>query len=92
MALKRSTIVTIAVVAAFAALLLYSTLSAQRETCDVCVAYNGGTNCATASASTEAEAARSAQTTACGTLARGMAESINCGDVTPVKRSCRHAA
>lgn len=92
MALKRSTVITIAVVAVFAALLLYSTLSAQRETCDVCVTYNGGTNCATASAASETEAAHSAQATACGTLARGMAESINCGDLTPTKRACRHAA
>ncbi|MFI5235299.1 MAG: hypothetical protein ACHQXA_06290, partial [Gemmatimonadales bacterium] len=80
------------VVAAFAALLLYSTLSAQREACDVCVAFNGSTNCATATAATEAEAAHSAQATACGTIAKGMAESINCGEVAPIKRSCRHAA
>ena len=92
MILKRSTLITISVVALFAALLLYSTLSAQKEECDVCVAYGDATNCATATAATEADAARSAQATACGTIARGMAESINCGETQPTKRSCRHAA
>lgn len=92
MALKRPTLITLVVIAAFAALLLISTLSSQNVACDVCVAYNGATNCATATAATEAEAARSAQSTACGTIARGMAESINCGEATPTRRACQHAA
>ena len=90
--MKRSVVITIVVVAAFAGLLLYSTLSAQRVQCDVCVSFNGLSNCASAPAANEMEAARSAQSTACGVLARGMAESINCGDAQPTKRACQHAA
>lgn len=92
MALKRSTLVTLAAAILFAALLLYSTLSAQKVECDVCVAFKGLTNCATATAATEADAARSAQATACGTIAHGMAENINCGEVPPTRRGCRHPA
>lgn len=82
-------IITLIAVLAFAALLLWSTLSAQKTECEVCVEFQGRRNCATASAATEQEAARSAQTTACGPLAGGMAESILCGDATPASRVCR---
>lgn len=87
--MKRSTLLTVAAALAFAALLLYSTLSAQKAECEVCVSFNGRDNCATARGSSEVEAARSAQTTACGTIASGMAESINCGNVAPTKKVCR---
>ena len=88
MALKRSTLLTVAAVLAFAALLLYSTLSAQKAECEVCVSFNGRDNCATARGSSEVEATRSAQSTACGTLASGMAETINCGNAVPVSKRC----
>ena len=87
--MKRSTLLTLAGILAFAALLHYSTLSAQKAECEVCVTFNGRDNCATARGSTEMEAERSAQSTACGTIASGMAESINCGNVPPKKRVCR---
>ena len=87
--MKRSTLLTLAAALAFAALLLYSTLSAQKAECEVCVVFNGRENCATARGSSEIEAERSAQTTACGTIAAGMAETINCGNVPPKKRVCR---
>lgn len=87
--MKRSTLLTIAAVLAFAALLLYSTLSAQKAECEVCVSFNGRDNCATARGSSAAEATRSAQSTACGTLASGMAETINCGNVVPTTQRCK---
>jgi len=86
--MKRSTLITIAVVLAFTALLLYSTLSAQKSECEVCVSFNGRDNCATARGSSEVEAGRSAQSTACGTIAAGMAETINCGNVIPTRKRC----
>ena len=87
--MKRSTLLTLAALLAFAALLLYSTLSGSKSECEVCVSFNGRENCATARGSTEMEAERSAQSTACGTIASGMAESINCGNVVPKSRRCR---
>jgi hypothetical protein len=86
--MKRSTLLTLAAVLAFAAMLLYSTLSAQKAECEVCVSFNGRDNCATARGSSEVEAARSAQSTACGTIASGMAETINCGNVVPTRKRC----
>ncbi|HEU4570583.1 MAG TPA: hypothetical protein VFS07_08425 [Gemmatimonadales bacterium] len=87
--MKRSTLLTIAAVLAFAAFLLWSTLGGQKAECEVCVSFNGRSNCATASAPSEAEAARSAQNTACGVLAAGMAETINCGNAVPTRQQCR---
>jgi hypothetical protein len=87
--MKRSTLLTLAALLAFAAMLLYSTLSVQAAECEVCVTFNGRSNCATARAANEVEAERSAQTTACGPIASGMAESINCGNVIPTSRQCR---
>lgn len=85
---SRRRLLIVLLVVGFAGLLLYNTLSAQKVTCQVCVTFKGQRNCATASHATEAEAAQSAQTTACGILASGMNESIACGRVAPETRSC----
>lgn len=73
----------------FVAFLAYTTLSAQKVECEVCVEFGSGRNCATASGNSEKEAAQGAQTTACGPLAHGMDASIACGNVAPVRRACR---
>lgn len=87
--MKRSTIVVILTLVGFVAFLLWTTLSAQKVKCAVCVEFGGGRNCATATANDESAAAEAAQTTACGTLARGMTETITCGKVKPESRVCR---
>lgn len=87
--MKPKTLLTLAVVLAFVGLLAWSTLSAQKSTCEVCVEFNGGRNCAKASANSEADAARAAQTTACGPVASGMDQSIACESRPAVSKSCR---
>jgi hypothetical protein len=87
--MKRGTIIAIVAIVAFGALLLFNTLSAQKVECEVCVEFNGRQNCATASHENEAEARRSAQTTACGILAAGMDQSIACDRVIPKSSQCR---
>lgn len=86
---RRANLITALVVLAFAAYLLWSTLSSQRVECTVTVAFRGGENVGTASAASEADAAREAQTAACGPLAQGMDESIACSRVPPVEKKCR---
>ena len=82
-------ILVIVAILAFVAFLAWSTLSAQKVECDVCVEFAKGRNCASATAATEEEAGQSAQTTACGPLASGMTASIACGNAPPVSRQCR---
>ena len=87
--MKRGKIITIIAIVAFAALLLYNTLSAQKYTCEVCVEFNGQRNCASASHESESEASRSAQMTACGPLTNGMDDQIACGRRPPITSQCR---
>ena len=87
--MKPGKIVAIIAVVGLAGFLLWSTLGAQRAECRVCVEYGGLRNCATATAANEQEAARSAQNTACGPLARGMNSSIACGNQQPLSAECR---
>lgn len=86
--MKPKTLLTIAVVLLFAAFLAYTTLSAQKVTCNVCVEFNGRSNCATASHEDEIEAERSAQSTACGPITSGMNDAIACGNRPPVSKTC----
>jgi len=81
-------LLVVLVLAAFVAFLMWTTLSAQKVECEICVTYGGGRNCATATAADEAAAARAAQTTACGPLAEGMSASEECGNTPPVRRLC----
>lgn len=87
--MKRGTLITVLVVAAFTALLLVSTLRSQSHECTVEVEFKGATNAATASAETEADAERQARTTACGTIAFGMNDNIACANRPPIQKRCR---
>jgi hypothetical protein len=86
---NQKTLGWLAVIVAFFAFLAWTTLSAQKVECTVCVEFNGGQNCAKASHQTEAEAARSAQTTACGPLAQGMNDAIACDSRPALSKQCR---
>ena len=87
--MKPKTLLTMAVILMFIAFLAYSTMSAQKVTCNVCVEFKGRSNCAPASANDEIEATRSAQNTACGPVTSGMNETIACGNKAPVSQSCK---
>lgn len=86
---NRTRLLTLLVVLGFAAFLLWSTLTSQHVECAVTVAFGGAEASGTASAASEADAVREAQTAACGPLARGMNESIACGRTPPVRTRCR---
>jgi hypothetical protein len=86
---SRGRLLTLLAVLAFGGFLLWSTLASQRVECTVTVSFADGQNTATASAASESDALREAQTAACGPLARGMNESIACGRVAPTGRRCR---
>jgi ABC-type nitrate/sulfonate/bicarbonate transport system ATPase subunit len=87
----RGKLATLIAVLAFAAFLLYGTLSSQKVVCTVTVAFNGASNEATASAEIEHAAMERAQETACGTISTGMDQRIACGAVIPIRRACRAA-
>jgi hypothetical protein len=82
-------VVTLLIVLAFGAVLLWSTLASQHAECTVTVAYGGIQGTGTASAASQADAAREAQVAACGPLTRGMNDRIACGRTPPISRRCR---
>jgi hypothetical protein len=86
---NRARLLTLMAVVAFAAILLWSTLTSQHVECTVTVAFAGGEQSGSASAASEPDALREAQTAACGPLAQGMDERIACGRVPPVTKQCR---
>ena len=87
--MKRSTVITLAVLALIIALFFYMSTASAREECTVCMEFQGRTNCATAAGRTAAEATETAQNTACGPIASGMNETIACGNRVPASVQCR---
>ena len=87
--MKRSTLLTIAVVLAIAALFFYMTTAKASQECTVCMEFRGQRNCATAVGPTQEQAREGAQTTACGPIASGMDQSIACGRTPPATVQCR---
>ncbi len=65
-------------------LLVFLSMELRQFTCEVCITYNGRTNCATASGTSKQEATRTATDTACATISGGMTESIQCSNTPPV--------
>ncbi|MGI8744536.1 MAG: hypothetical protein ACR2NN_18580 [Bryobacteraceae bacterium] len=63
--------------------LLYSTLNLAKARVEVCMEFNGRTDCRTASADTEEHALRSATSNACGLLASGVTDTLACEHATP---------
>lgn len=87
--MKRSTLITLAVIAVVIALFFYMSTARATEECAVCMEFNGRTNCATAAGRTPAEATETAHNTACGPIASGMNDAIACGNRAPVSVQCR---
>ena len=85
----RGRLVTLLVALAFGAFLLWSTLASQHAECTVTVEYAGARGAGTASAVSEADAVREAQTAACGPLTQGMNDRIACSRTPPLSRRCR---
>lgn len=67
----------------FLVLLVYSSLRLGQVRVEVCMSYQGRSNCGRAAAPTEEEAIRTAADNACATLASGMTESIACSRTPP---------
>jgi len=86
--MKRSTLYSLAAVLAIAALFFFMTTARAKVECRVCMDYHGRQNCATAIAANEHGAREGAQSTACGPIASGMDQQIECGRIPPATAEC----
>lgn len=86
---KTSTWIVLILVAAFITYVVYTSMANVTISCEVCIEYNGRSDCRTAAAPTRTEAIRAAQNTACGIVGRGtMNDAIACGRVVPTSTVC----
>ena len=81
--MKRGVLILGGVIA-FIGLLLYFTLGLRKNRVEVCMSFQGRTNCAIASAETREEALRTASSNACAIIASGMTDSLACERSAPV--------
>jgi hypothetical protein len=65
--------------------IIYSSMNLAKYRVEVCINFNGRTNCKTASAATEEFAMQAAVTNACGEIAFGVTDTVNCEHTPPVK-------
>ena len=72
----------------FIGFVIYSSMRLDQFSCEVCMEFGGGTNCARASGTTQMEARSSAMNVACATLASGVTNSIACTNSPPRTESC----
>ena len=81
--MSKVTLVSILFGLAVLGMLVYSTLGLRQVSCEVCMTFEGRTQCAKASGTTREEAQRTATDTACATISSGMTESIRCSNTPP---------
>jgi hypothetical protein len=83
--MKKPVLVGILIVAAILGVIIYSSMNLASYRVEVCMDYNGRSNCRTASGSSEEFALRSATTNACAAIASGVTETIGCEQTKPTK-------
>jgi hypothetical protein len=83
--MKKPVLVGIVFVAVILGVIVYSTLNLAKKRVEVCITFNGQTNCRTASGTDESFAMRSAVNNACAELASGVTESMQCEATKPSK-------
>jgi hypothetical protein len=81
---KKSVLLAIVFAVVFVALVVITTFGGRRVRCEVCIEFNGRTDCRTAQAATREEALRTAITNACAQLAGGVIETSQCENTRPV--------
>lgn len=82
------TLFVLVAIAAGVGLLYFATLRQAGIECEACVAFGGHQRCGTARAVGEVEARRSAISTACAPLTRGVTETLDCERAEPQSLRC----
>jgi len=83
--MNRTVVLGILFVLAVLAVLIYSTMNLARYRVEVCMTYQGRSQCRTAAGDSEEHALRSAASNACAMIASGMTDSMACEHATPSK-------
>ena len=83
-----SIVIPLLLAAGFLIYLVYASLGLDPYSCEVCVEYDGRTQCRRASATTEEDAIRSAGDNASSLITSGRDELMACSGAPPVSVAC----
>lgn len=83
--MKKPVLAGIAFVLIVLGVIIYSSMNLAKYRVEVCINFNGRTNCKTASGATEEFAHQAAVNNACGEIAFGVTDSVACEHSVPVK-------
>jgi type IV pilus biogenesis protein CpaD/CtpE len=83
--MKKPVVAGIVFVAIVLGVIIYSSMNLAKYRVEVCIAFNGRTNCKTASAVSEEFAQQTATANACGEIAFGVTETVACEHSAPVR-------
>lgn len=87
--MSRAGLVGFFLILAVVAYVLAGSMSVSDHTCEVCMAYNGRSQCRTVAAATVELAREGAIGNACAYISGGVTDSMACHRETPVSVSCR---
>jgi hypothetical protein len=82
-------VAVIVLIVAVVALMYFAMQGQTTHTCEVCIEFDGRTQCRTAKGPTIEEATRTASDNACALLASGMTDSMRCGRTPPKSVKCQ---
>ena len=75
--------------AATLAVIMYQIVTQQQKvTCEVCITFQGRTDCREAAGPDRSQAIRTATSNACAMISAGMADSISCDNTAPDRVTC----
>jgi hypothetical protein len=81
-------IAALLIVGGFLAFMAYDLSSQGEFECNVCMEFNGRTECRLGSGATRSEAIQAGQTPACQLLASGVTQSFQCSGTPPISVQC----
>lgn len=87
--MKRTSWLAIGVLGAFAALVVYASFQVGGMRCEVCIQFQGKTECRAVDGTTETEARNGATTNVCALLTSGVTNTLACERTPPTVSECR---
>lgn len=86
---SRLGLVALLGLAAFMGLVVWNSFQIGGVRCEVCITYNGRSQCRSVDGTTRDEAMMSATNNVCAFLASGVTDGIACSRTPPTKADCR---
>jgi hypothetical protein len=83
--MKKPVLAGILIVGVILGIMVYSMMNLSSNRVEVCMQFNGVTNCKIARGATQEDAIRTATTNACGELAGGVTDTMACLRAEPAK-------